>query len=129
MREAMLKNVVAELLAVLRAELRAEAELQAEADRESKPAAADREIKPMAFYTYTEVSALLAVHIQTIKNAVGAEHLIPKYVGSEPRIQGSELLRWLEEGGRTGRSRRTLAEEKERAMHKRERNSDVLHVQ
>jgi excisionase family DNA binding protein len=72
------------------------------------------EVKPMAFYTYEEIAYLLSVHYDTIRRAVRSGHLVPEYVGSEPRFRGREILRWLREGGKTGRSRRNLEEEAER---------------
>jgi excisionase family DNA binding protein len=69
------------------------------------------EIKADALYTYVEVSTLLNIGYSTVKRAVENERLQTKYVGSEPRIRGAAILQWLDEGGKTGRSKRNLIEE------------------
>ncbi|MGH9767215.1 MAG: hypothetical protein ACREAB_07250 [Blastocatellia bacterium] len=69
------------------------------------------EIKADALYTYQEVVALTGVSYSTIKRAVENERLKADYIGSEPRIRGAAIFQWLDEGGKTGRSRRNLIEE------------------
>ena len=69
------------------------------------------ELKRDTWYTYSEVAELFSVNYDTIYRAVKAERLKADYVGSEPRIRGAAILQWLDEGGRTGRSRRDLIEE------------------
>ncbi len=69
------------------------------------------EIKADALYTYVDVSTLLNIGYSTVKRAVENERLKTNYVGSEPRIRGAAILQWLDEGGKTGRSKRNLMEE------------------
>jgi excisionase family DNA binding protein len=69
------------------------------------------EVKAGALYTYVEVSTLLNIGYSTVKRAVENERLKTNYVGSEPRIRGAAILQWLDEGGKTGRSKRNLIEE------------------
>lgn len=69
------------------------------------------EVKPDALYTYDEVATLTGVSYSTVKRAVESERLKTYYIGSEPRIRGAAILQWLDEGGRTGRSRQNLIEE------------------
>jgi hypothetical protein len=69
------------------------------------------EIKPGALYNYSEVATLVGVSTRTIMRAVEAERLNVDHAASEPRIRGAAILRWLDEGGKTGRSKRNLLEE------------------
>jgi excisionase family DNA binding protein len=76
------------------------------------------EIKPGAFYTYEEAATLLGLHNLTITRAVKSGHLHADYIGADPRIRGRSINQWLREGGKTGRSKRNLIEEQERAARK-----------
>lgn len=69
------------------------------------------EIKPEAFYTWNEVSTLTRVSVRTVQRAAENERLKVHYIGSEPRIRGAAILQWLDEGGKTGRSRKNLIKE------------------
>jgi hypothetical protein len=69
------------------------------------------EIKPDALYNYNEVATLTGVAYMTIFRAAKAGYLKEDYIGSEPRIRGAAILQWLDEGGKTGRSKRNLLEE------------------
>jgi hypothetical protein len=69
------------------------------------------EIKGDALYNYNEVAMLTGVSARTIKRAVESERLKVDYIGSEPRVRGAAILQWLDEGGKTGRSRRDLIRE------------------
>ena len=69
------------------------------------------EVKRDALYTYDEVVTLTGVSYSTVKRAVEAERLKADYIGSEPRIRGAAIFQWLDEGGRTGRTRRDLIKE------------------
>lgn len=69
------------------------------------------EIKADALYTYHEVATLAGVSYMTIFRAAEAGYLKADYIGSEPRIRGAAVLQWLEEGGKTGRSKKNLIEE------------------
>lgn len=64
------------------------------------------EIKRDTVYTYREVAALTGVSSQTISRAVEAGRLKANYVGSKPRVRGAAILQWLDEGGKTGCSRK-----------------------
>jgi excisionase family DNA binding protein len=80
--------------------------------------AAKPEIRSGAFYTYKETAAALDVAYTTIYRAVQVGHLKADFVGSEPRLRGRAIFQWLREGGKTGRSRRNLIEDGERAARK-----------
>lgn len=69
------------------------------------------EIKRDTLYTYDEVATLTSVGRRTIERAVENGNLKADYIGSEPRIRGASILQWLDEGGKTGRSRKQLMEE------------------
>jgi excisionase family DNA binding protein len=69
------------------------------------------EIKRDMLYTYDEVAMLTNVGRRTIERAVENGNLKTDHMGSEPRICGAAILQWLDEGGKTGRSRRDLVEE------------------
>jgi excisionase family DNA binding protein len=69
------------------------------------------EIKLDAVYTYQEVATLTSVSYDTIYRSVQNGRLKADYIGSEPRIRGAAILQWLDEGGKTGRSKRNLVEE------------------
>lgn len=69
------------------------------------------EIKRDTFYTLNEVATLASVSYSTIRNAIQNGHLKADQIGSEPRILGAAIFQWLEEGGKTGRSKRDLMEE------------------
>lgn len=69
------------------------------------------EIQRDSLYTYRETADLVGVSLNTIKRAAEAERLKVDYIGSEPRIRGAAIFQWLDEGGRTGRSRQNLIEE------------------
>jgi excisionase family DNA binding protein len=59
-------------------------------------------------YTYKEAAALSKCSYVTIWRAVANGRLKATTIGSHPRIIGSELLKWIEDGGRTGRSRAVM---------------------
>jgi len=59
-------------------------------------------------YTYKEAAALSKCSYVTIWRAVANGKLKATTIGSHPRIMGSELLKWIEEGGKTGRSRAVM---------------------
>jgi excisionase family DNA binding protein len=69
------------------------------------------EIKRDALYTCNEAATLTGTSRSTIQRAVEAERLKADYTGSELRIRGAAILQWLDEGGKTGRSRRDLIRE------------------
>lgn len=69
------------------------------------------EIKRETLYTLNEVATLAGVSYSTIKNAVQNGHLKADLIGSESRILGSAIFQWLDEGGKTGRSKKQLIEE------------------
>jgi excisionase family DNA binding protein len=69
------------------------------------------EIRLGALYNYNQVARLTGVSVRTVKRAIESERLKADYIGSEPRIRGAAILQWLDEGGKTGRSRRDLIEE------------------
>jgi hypothetical protein len=69
------------------------------------------EIKRDALYTWSEVATLTEVSVRTLQNAAKNERLKVDYIGSEPRIRGAAILQWLDEGGKTGRSKRDLLRE------------------
>ena len=56
-------------------------------------------------YTYKEAAALSKCSYITIWRAVANGTLKATTIGSHPRIMGSELLKWIEDGGKTGRSK------------------------
>jgi excisionase family DNA binding protein len=64
------------------------------------------EIKRDTVYTFDEVASLLSVSSRTIKHAVDNGHLKADQIDSEPRILGSAIFQWLDEGGKAGRSNR-----------------------
>ena len=59
-------------------------------------------------YTYKEAAALSKCSYVTIWRAVANGKLKATTIGSHPRVIGSELLKWIEDGGRTGRSRAVM---------------------
>jgi excisionase family DNA binding protein len=59
-------------------------------------------------YTYKEAAALSKCSYVTIWRAVANGKLKATTIGSHPRIMGSELLKWIEGGGETGRSRAVM---------------------
>jgi excisionase family DNA binding protein len=69
------------------------------------------EIKADALYTYQEVATLTSVSYDTIYRSAQNGRLKADYIGSEPRIRGAAILQWLDEGGKTGRSKRNLLED------------------
>jgi excisionase family DNA binding protein len=69
------------------------------------------EIKADALYNYDEVAVLADVSARTIKRAVESGRLKTDYVGGNPRIRGAAILQWLDEGGKTARSKKNLLEE------------------
>jgi len=68
-------------------------------------------IDPTALYTYSEVATLASIGYSTVKRAVENQRLKADYIGSEPRIRGAAILQWLDEGGKTGRSKGDLIRE------------------
>ena len=62
-----------------------------------------RTINKDAVYTITEAAFLLNCDYQSIAYAIKSRHLTAGGVGRTPRIKGSELLTWVETGGKTGR--------------------------
>jgi excisionase family DNA binding protein len=73
------------------------------------------EIKPDALYTIVQAARLLDVSAQTLRNAIHKGHLKLLHIGANPRIRGAAINEWLDAGGKTGRSRATLAAEKKRS--------------
>lgn len=69
------------------------------------------EIKAGALYTCDEAATITGVSLMTIRRATQNERLKADYIGSEIRIRGAAILQWLDEGGKTGRSKRNLLEE------------------
>ncbi len=59
-------------------------------------------------YTYKEAAALSKCSYVTIWRAVANGKLKATAIGNHPRIIGSELLKWIEDGGKTGRSRAVM---------------------
>jgi len=59
-------------------------------------------------YTYKEAAALGKCSYVTIWRAVANGKLKATTIGNHPRIIGSELLKWIEDGGKTGRSRAVM---------------------
>jgi excisionase family DNA binding protein len=59
-------------------------------------------------YTYKEAAALSKCSYVTIWRAVANGKLKATAIGNNPRIIGSELLKWIENGGKTGRSRAVM---------------------
>src|SRR5262249_35768474 len=64
-------------------------------------------IHQTAIYTYKEAAALSKCSYVTIWRAVASGKLKATAVGNQPRIIGAELLKWIEGGGETGRSKAT----------------------
>lgn len=60
-----------------------------------------------AWYTYQQAAELSQHSIISVKRAVAAGKLATNN-GTEPRIAGDELTRWIKEGCRTGRSLATM---------------------
>src|SRR5215813_12849611 len=96
----------AQLLPLYEAFLLHQANTLADKELGKKP-----EIKRDTLYTYDEVATLTSVGRRTIERAVENGNLKTDHMGSEPRICGAAILQWLDEGGKTGRSRRDLVEE------------------
>ena len=69
------------------------------------------EIKSGSLYTWNEVALLTGVSARTVQRAAESGRLKVDYIGSEPRVRGAAILQWLDEGGKTGRSRRDLIRE------------------
>lgn len=69
------------------------------------------EILPGGLYTWNEVALLTGVSARTVQRAAESGRLKVDYIGSEPRIRGAAIFQWLDEGGKTGRSRRDLIKE------------------
>jgi excisionase family DNA binding protein len=65
-------------------------------------------IHQTAIYTYKEAAALGICSYNTIWRAVANGKLKATAIGNQPRIIGAELLKWIEEGGATGRSKATM---------------------
>ena len=59
-------------------------------------------------YTYKEAAALSKCSYVTIWRAVANGKLKATAIGNHPRTIGSELLKWIENGGKTGRSRAVM---------------------
>lgn len=62
-----------------------------------------RRIEPSAVYTMHEASWLASCAYQSIFHAIKNKHLKAGGIGRTPRVKGSDLLDWIEAGGRTGR--------------------------
>ncbi len=65
-------------------------------------------IHQTAIYTYKEAAALSKCSYVTIWRADANGKLKATAIGNQPRIIGAELLKWIEEGGATGRSKATM---------------------
>lgn len=65
-------------------------------------------IHQTAIYTYKEAAALGKCSYVTIWRAVANGKLKATAIGNQPRIVGAELLKWIVEGGATGRSKATM---------------------
>ena len=65
-------------------------------------------IHQTGIYTYKEAAALSKCSYVTIWRAVANGKLKATAIGNHPRIIGSELLKWIEDGGKTGRSRAVM---------------------
>jgi excisionase family DNA binding protein len=65
-------------------------------------------IHPTGIYTYKEAAVLSKCSYVTIWRAVANGKLKATTVGNQPRILGSYLLEWIEDGGETGRSKATM---------------------
>ena len=62
-----------------------------------------RTINKDAVYTITEAAFLLNCDYQSVAYAIKRKHLTAGSIGRSPRIKGSDLLAWVEAGGKTGR--------------------------
>ena len=62
-----------------------------------------RTINKDAVYTITEAAFLANCDYQSIASAIKRKHLKAGGIGRTPRVKGSDLLAWIEAGGRTGR--------------------------
>lgn len=64
-----------------------------------------RRVQSEAVYTLEEAATLASCTTKTIQNAINARHLNAGYVGRCPRILGADLLLWIKDGGKTGRTK------------------------
>jgi len=62
-----------------------------------------RRIDPETWYTITEAAQMAKCEYKSIFRAVRSKNLKAGGIGRTPRIRGSELIAWIEKGGRTGR--------------------------
>jgi excisionase family DNA binding protein len=62
-----------------------------------------RTINKDAVYTMSEAAFLVNCEYKSIFHAIQNNHLKAGGIGRTPRVKGSDLLAWIEAGGRTGR--------------------------
>ena len=62
-----------------------------------------RTINKDAVYTMSEAAFLVDCEYKSIFHAIKSKHLTAGGIGRSPRIKGSDLLAWVEAGGKTGR--------------------------
>lgn len=63
---------------------------------------ASRTINKDAVYTMSEAAFLANCEYKSIFHAIKNKHLKAGGIGRAPRVKGSDLLAWIEAGGRTG---------------------------
>lgn len=80
---------------------------ESESDSDS-PQIVSIPIHSTGIYTYKEAAALSKCSYVTIWRAVANGKLKATAIGNQPRIIGAELLKWIEDGGQTGRSKATM---------------------
>jgi hypothetical protein len=73
-----------------------------------RAAPAPQPIEPLAVYRLAEAADRARCHYQSIRRAIQSGNLKTCAAGSRPQVLGEELLRWLRDGGKTGRSKATM---------------------
>ena len=67
--------------------------------------AQSRRIDPQTIYTLEQAAFLVQCHRDTLTRAITAKKLTASKVGYDWRIRGEHLNKWLDDGGKTGRTK------------------------